>query len=249
MTFHLDKGGVKLQKSYRKVLRSFKTFYSTTIREELLPRLTAATLVLGMVPVSVFALDEQPALLAYDASQNGLVFTTTQVSPLGVKETVPVTIKIGESQAQAEARKARTKAQRLEQANSGQLIAADPGFVAKRALVQQAANAYNIPWQILEAVWQVESGKAWQTAARSGAGAAGPAQFMPATWRHYAVDGNHDGVKDITLAEDAIYAAARYLAANGADRGEIYQALYAYNHAGWYVEKVLRIAREIGYIG
>jgi hypothetical protein len=116
-----------------------------------------------------------------------------------------------------------------------------------RPIYQAAGQRFNIPWQVLEAVHQVESGKSGSSAKRSYAGATGPMQFLPSTFRHYAIDGNGDGQLDITNVEDAIYAAANLLASNGAAEGRIEQALFCYNHSMSYVQKVLGIAQEIGY--
>jgi hypothetical protein len=69
-------------------------------------------------------------------------------------------------------------------------------------------------------------------------------QFMPATWKAYGVDANGDGVKDPYHPSDAIFAAARYLRAAGAG-DDLPRAIYAYNHAGWYVDSVLMRARVI----
>lgn len=113
---------------------------------------------------------------------------------------------------------------------------------AKRELAAKAANAYGIPTELLIAVWKIESGMQMKTTKKSSAGADGPFQFMPGTWRGYAVDGNGDGVKDINDAQDAAYGAAKLLAANGANRGDYRRALYSYNHADWYVNKVLAMA-------
>src|SRR3954451_1668848 len=44
---------------------------------------------------------------------------------------------------------------------------------------------------------------------------------------------------------DAIFSTARYLRANGAPHNYRH-AIYAYNHAGWYVNLVLRTARQFG---
>ena len=43
---------------------------------------------------------------------------------------------------------------------------------------------------------------------------------------------------------DAIYSAARYLCAWGAGLGgqSLYAAIFAYNHADWYVREVIRLA-------
>ena len=68
---------------------------------------------------------------------------------------------------------------------------------------------------------------------------------MPSTWATYGVDANGDGVKDPYNPVDAIFAAARYLKAAGADDRPP-RAIFAYNHADWYVESVLLRARVIG---
>ncbi len=81
------------------------------------------------------------------------------------------------------------------------------------------------------------------------AGAVGWMQFMPETWAMYGVDANGDGVKDPNNPEDAIYAAARYLDAAGMPE-DVWGAIFAYNHADWYVEEVLAnagcYAAEVG---
>jgi len=115
-----------------------------------------------------------------------------------------------------------------------------------REIYRAAQARYGVPWQLIEAVHQVESGKSCSTSRRSYAGATGPMQFMPGTWRAYGQDGNGDGVADITNVYDAIYGGANYLAANGANRGDFRGALYHYNHSTSYVNKVLAIAYEIG---
>jgi membrane-bound lytic murein transglycosylase B len=83
----------------------------------------------------------------------------------------------------------------------------------------------------------------------SSAGAEGWMQFMPSTWAEWGVDANGDGVADPNNPEDAIYAAARYLSAAGMP-ADTYGAIYAYNHADWYVSEVLAdagcYAAEVG---
>src|SRR5262249_27493532 len=79
----------------------------------------------------------------------------------------------------------------------------------------------------------------------SSAGAEGWMQFMPATWAKYGVDANGDGRKDPYNPVDAIFAAARYLRAAGAG-SDIRQAVFAYNHADWYVNSVLPRAQLLG---
>ena len=79
----------------------------------------------------------------------------------------------------------------------------------------------------------------------STAGAVGWMQFMPSTWEAYGVDANNDGRKDPYNPVDAICAAARYLRAAGGDK-DIRQAIFAYNHADWYVDEVLLYANQYG---
>lgn len=72
----------------------------------------------------------------------------------------------------------------------------------------------------------------------TGSGAEGWMMFMPETWASYGVDANGDGVRDPYNPWDAIFAAGRYLHASGAP-ADWPRAIYAYNHAGWYVRRVL----------
>ncbi|HEU4392625.1 MAG TPA: lytic murein transglycosylase [Solirubrobacterales bacterium] len=72
----------------------------------------------------------------------------------------------------------------------------------------------------------------------SSAGAQGWMQFMPETWAGYGVDASGDGVADPYNPEDAIFAAANYLSASGMP-ADTYGAIFAYNHADWYVADVL----------
>ncbi len=79
----------------------------------------------------------------------------------------------------------------------------------------------------------------------STAGAIGWMQFLPSTWDAYGVDANGDGVSDPYNPEDAIFAAANYLSASGMP-ADTYNAIFAYNHADWYVAEVLANASCYG---
>lgn len=112
-----------------------------------------------------------------------------------------------------------------------------------QALYQAAAAAYQVPWPLLAGVGMEETNHG-RTNHTSTAGAQGLMQFMPATFAAYGVDGNHDGTTDITNDADSIHSAAHYLAASGATEGNlgVRRALFAYNHATWYVNDVLHYA-------
>jgi murein DD-endopeptidase MepM/ murein hydrolase activator NlpD len=109
---------------------------------------------------------------------------------------------------------------------------------------EAAGAAYGIPWQVLAAINKIESNFG-RNMGPSSAGAIGWMQFMPSTWERWGVDANGDGIADPWNAEDAITAAARYLAASGGQT-DISRAIYSYNHAQWYVDEVLQLSRLFG---
>lgn len=108
------------------------------------------------------------------------------------------------------------------------------------ALYQQAADRYRLPWPLLAGVGMAETNHGRLTATSS-AGAQGLMQFLPATFNTYGVDADGDGNATITNDADSIFSAANYLAASGANEPDagIRRALYAYNHATWYLNDVL----------
>lgn len=119
-----------------------------------------------------------------------------------------------------------------------------------------AAKEYGLDWPILAAVGFIES----RHGTMEGRGgciegrptpygrAYGPMQFLSSTWATAGVDGNGDGKKDVCDYQDAIPAAARYLKDGGAP-DDYLAAIWAYNHADWYVHQVLAIAYSYGYRG
>jgi membrane-bound lytic murein transglycosylase B len=114
-----------------------------------------------------------------------------------------------------------------------------PAEPAQRLLghYRAAQRRFGVAWNVLAAVNYVESAFNKLRNASS-AGAQGPMQFIPSTWRAYGLGGNvHD-------PHDAILAAANYLHANGAPRNYP-RALYRYNPSRLYGDAVLRYARRI----
>ncbi len=120
-------------------------------------------------------------------------------------------------------------------------------FPVLHGIWQKAGATYGIPWQVLAAINKVESNFG-RNMGPSSAGAIGWMQFMPSTWLRWGMDANGDGVADPWNPEDAIFAAARYLAAAGG-RTDISRGIFAYNHAQWYVDEVLGLARLYGQNG
>jgi murein DD-endopeptidase MepM/ murein hydrolase activator NlpD len=104
-------------------------------------------------------------------------------------------------------------------------------------IFKQAGHRYHVPWSVLAAINQIESDYG-QNLSVSSAGALGWMQFMPATWQEWGVDADHDGYANPYSPQDAIFAAARYLQASGAEH-DLARAIFAYNHADWYVAEVL----------
>ena len=111
--------------------------------------------------------------------------------------------------------------------------------------VYQAAGVeYGVRWEVLAAINEIETDYG-RNLNVSSAGAVGWMQFIPSSWDLYGVDANQDGLADPYNPVDAIFAAARYLAAAGAAQ-DLRRAIFAYNHADWYVDSVLLRARLIG---
>jgi membrane-bound lytic murein transglycosylase B len=112
-------------------------------------------------------------------------------------------------------------------APAGQLLAAYRTAEAKLA----------VPWEYLAAIHLVET-RLGRIRGTSSAGAQGPMQFLPSTWRRYGRGGN------IQATGDAILAAARLLRANGAP-ADMAAALYAYNPSRRYVRAVSAYASQL----
>jgi Transglycosylase SLT domain len=126
-----------------------------------------------------------------------------------------------------------------------------PSSVARREippfylrLYEEAGRRFGLDWAVLAGIGKVECDhgrdpdpSCGQEGRTNPAGAGGPMQFIGSTWMSYGVDGNGDGTADRWNPADAIFSAANYLHAAGAPRS-YRSALYAYNHAWWYVAEV-----------
>jgi soluble lytic murein transglycosylase-like protein len=102
---------------------------------------------------------------------------------------------------------------------------------------REAQSRFGVRWQLLAAINFVETAFN-KVRNKSGAGAQGPMQFEPATWKSYGLGGN------INNPGDAILGAANYLAANHYKTDER-RAVYHYNPSPLYVDAVIRYTRRI----
>ncbi|MDX8030999.1 bifunctional lytic transglycosylase/C40 family peptidase [Lentzea sp. BCCO 10_0856] len=120
-------------------------------------------------------------------------------------------------------------------------------------LYRQATSVCpGLDWSILAAIGKVETnhGRSPLPGVSSGenyAGAGGPMQFLQSTFdgviaRHPLPAGGATPPSRYN-PHDAIYAAAYYLCDSGAPK-DLRKAIFAYNHADWYVDEVLAQAKK-----
>jgi hypothetical protein len=129
-----------------------------------------------------------------------------------------------------------------------QVTPVTPSRITNYVQLFQASSAKYCPslsWTVLAAIGQIESGDG-RNVGPSTAGALGPMQFLPSTWAEWGIDGfGPAGPPDVMNPFDAVPSAAVLLCAAGAKTGTqagLRQAIFAYNHADWYVNEVLALA-------
>ena len=120
-----------------------------------------------------------------------------------------------------------------------------PGSYPELFKASAARYCPGLSWTVLAAIGQIESGDG-ANPGPSSAGALGPMQFLPSTWQVYGISAfGQTGPPDIMNAYDAVPSAARLLCANGGRTAAgLRGAIFAYNHAAWYVNEVLALAQE-----
>jgi len=117
-------------------------------------------------------------------------------------------------------------------------------------LYMAAAARFGLDWTILAGIGRVECDHGRDPAPSctvegqfNSAGAGGPAQFLLSTWQRYGITASGEGTPDMWHPSDAVFSMANYLRASGAP-ADYSQAIWAYNHAWWYVADVLAFARR-----
>jgi hypothetical protein len=120
-----------------------------------------------------------------------------------------------------------------------------PGSYLELFRASAARYCPGLSWTVLAAIGQIESGDGTNNGP-SRAGALGPMQFLPSTWQIWGITAfGQTGPPNVLNPYDAVPSAARYLCAAGASTpAGLAQAIFAYNHAGWYVSEVLALASE-----
>ncbi len=219
----------KVGKNVQKFIRKWKKSHTkTAFIASLCLKIAIVSVPLGIMPAN--ARDEinpNNIQLTIEMSRDKNIFTQSDN---------PIKITTGESNATILARQ-----KVLKKSTSVQLTPA-PSLEAKRDLYRLAGEKYGVPPALIEAVHQIESGKSWDTARRSYAGATGPMQFMPSTFRSYCAR-TGEGCS-ITSAKDSIFAASLLLSANY--NGSWDNSILRYNHSVAYVKTVKTMANELG---
>jgi hypothetical protein len=114
---------------------------------------------------------------------------------------------------------------------------------------QAARTCPGLSWPVLAGIGTMESDNGRSRArgvhrGKNREGAEGPMQFEPATFAEYAVRADRAARLTPYDPADAVFTAARMLCADGAADGPqgLRRAVFAYNHACWYVRDVLALA-------
>jgi hypothetical protein len=108
-------------------------------------------------------------------------------------------------------------------------------------IYQACGSEYGIPWEVLASINRIETNFGTNVGT-STAGAYGWMQFIHSSWVEWGVDANGDKLKDPFNPVDAICAAGNYLQDFGYAE-DPYTAIFAYNHADWYVQDILEHAK------
>ncbi|MFA7254365.1 MAG: lytic transglycosylase domain-containing protein [Patescibacteria group bacterium] len=203
---------------------------------------------------AIIVLASTPSMIHADMEQTaGRNLSLMTHSPLvvGFEQMRPEIIP-GESQIEKEKRlvaearaEAQAKALALEKTRETisreKRVYSDPSDF--NAIYEAAGAAFGLDPKLLKAIHIVETGASGSTSRSNPSGATGPMQFLPSTFRAYGVDGNGDGIKDITNVSDAIFSAAKYLKACGYPN--VKKALWGYNPSNSYYTKVMKVVKGL----
>lgn len=214
-----------------------------------LQKIASSLLVFTFLPMSFVVLPES-TLIQAKADDDYVNHVALSINDADIVETNRAisTITVGESNYNKELRlkaedEARAKAEAEKQLTEKRKVVSRDGRGSSCSdfddVFQRASNTYGVEPKLLKAIHKIETNCSGSTDRKSWAGATGPMQFMPSTWRKVGVDGNSDGLADINNIEDAIFSAANYLVISGYPNTK--KSLWSYNPSERYYRKVISV--------
>ena len=208
-------------------------------------------MVAALLPVTIVSAVPQVSVSSTNEAFASNIKLATNSPSVLISDSKTSQIKPGESKIEREDReKAEAQAKAQAEANSRNTVSRESRRIYNDPsnfdeIYSRAGQAYGVDPRLIKAVHTVETGASGSTSRSSYAGAQGPMQFLPSTWRRHGVDGNGDGNADITNVEDAIFSAAKYLKDCGYP--DVRKALWGYNPSSSYYNKVMGVAHSLGY--
>lgn len=219
---------------HNRILNAYKTI-SRQFTLSLALKLVLVTMPMASLPADATRFASTAESVDLTLAKNAHVFSAP----------IQIEFKPGDSNATISARESAKKRAAVTVESVQSVVASKPTINELRALYQEAGARFSVPWQVLEAIHQKETGKSGNTAKRSYAGATGPMQFMPGTWRAYVVDAGDGG--NITSVRDSVFTAARYIRTNmDSHGGSLDAAILRYNRSIAYLKSVKTMANELG---
>ena len=178
--------------------------------------------------VVLLALDQQRIYQVLAGSTKGFRRATIRLLPRRLREHARATALAGARLASGLGKVRKTP--RLDTADP-------PPADVLRAYFEEAEARFGVDWELLAAINFIET-RFGRVISKSSAGAKGPMQFIPSTWKAFGLGG------DVHEPRDAILGAANYLVASGALRHER-RAVLAYNPVGFYADAVRLYAQQM----
>ena len=232
------------------VIREGKIFNKQLI-ESVLISLAVVTVAFGVFLVATVLAKEEVTdnkNIVFNTSSHKVIEIDRKINEIVLGESVSQRIeREAREKAEAEAR-AKAEADAITRVETRKVTTSRGNYGEPTRfdeIYKRAEATYGVDWRLLRAVHYVETGQSGSTSIQSYAGATGPMQFLPSTWRAYAQDGNGDGVSDINNVDDAIFGAANYLRACGYPN--VQRALWGYNRSTAYFYKVMTVANSLGF--
>jgi len=240
MTLHLK----RFQRLLGRVKNGSLSVWKNRKIASLFPMVMITFSVFPIIPANSTNLNEmQNITFKFDTSSTSILTSAKSVSVITPGESTVQRIERERLEAEAKTR-AEVEAKSLASRNTisrERRVYSDPSNFD--SIYQRAESVLGVDWKLLKSIHLAETGGSGSSGIRNASGATGPMQFLPSTFRRHGVDGNGDGITDITNVEDAIFSAAGYL--NACGYPNVKQALWGYNPSTRYFNKVMGIYNSI----